>query len=104
GSLRLFKGERELGQSEQPLYRAARSGETVPGFEGQLMRLDGGRVAVRLSATSLFTERGAAEWHRRIRVDEQQHRVKNTITAIGALPTRMVKGSLSRPEFTDAFL
>jgi two-component system CheB/CheR fusion protein len=120
GSLRLFQGERELGQAEQPLYRAARTGEAVSGFEGQIVRADGRRVDVLISATALFddggkvsggiaaildiSERRAAEAHQQILLYELQHRVKNIITTIGALATRMMKGSPSLEDFSAAFL
>ncbi|MGE0577733.1 chemotaxis protein CheB [Reyranella sp.] len=120
GSLRLFQGERELAESEQPLYRAARSGEAVSGFEGQILRADGSRADVLISATALLgesgevsggiaaildiSERRAAEARQQILLYELQHRVKNIITTIGALATRMLKESPSLEAFTTAFL
>lgn len=120
GRLRLFQGERELGQSEQPLYRAARAGEAVSGFEGQIVRADGNRVDALISATGLFddagkvsggiavildiSERRAAEAHQQVLLYELQHRVKNIITTIGALATRMLKGGPSLDVFSEAFL
>jgi two-component system CheB/CheR fusion protein len=119
-SLRLFQGDRELSQAEHPLYRAARSGEAVSGFEGQIACADGRRVDVMISATALFSEAGevrggiaaildiserrAAEAHQQILLHELQHRVKNVITTIGALTTRMLKISPSLEDFSIAFL
>jgi two-component system, chemotaxis family, CheB/CheR fusion protein len=53
---RMFDGDRELMPDEQPLQRAARSGETVPDFEGRIVRADGGSVDVIMAATPLFDE------------------------------------------------
>lgn len=119
GSLRLFQAERELGRDEHPLYRAAH-GEAVAGFEGEIARLDGSRVDVLISATPLFDEAGkvrggiaaildiserrAVQAHQQILLYELQHRVKNIITTIGALATRMLKDSQSLEQFTAAFL
>ena len=43
-ALRVFQDERELGPSEQPLHRAAHSGQSVPAFEADVMRADGRRI------------------------------------------------------------
>lgn len=118
--LRLFQGGRELSRAEQPLYRAARLGEAVSGFEGEIARADGSRVEVMIEATGLFDESGevrggivaildiserrAAEAHQQVLLYELQHRVKNIITTIGALATRMLKGSPSVDDFSTAFL
>jgi PAS domain S-box-containing protein len=53
---RMFDGDRELMPDEQPLQRAARSGESVPDFEGRIVRADGGSVHVIMAATPLFDE------------------------------------------------
>lgn len=119
-ALRVFQDERELGPSEQPLYRAAHSGQSVPAFEADVMRADGGRISVMMSATPMFddqgkvrggiaaildiTERREAEAHQRVLLYELQHRVKNIITTIGALASRMMKDSRSLEEFSAAFL
>ena len=119
-ALRVFKGERELGPTEQPLYRAAHSGQAVPAFEADLLRTDGRRINVMMSATPMFdeqgkvrggiaaildiTERRAAEAHQQILLYELQHRVKNIITTIGALASRMMKDSASLEDFSVAFL
>jgi len=120
GALRIFQGGRELAESEHPLQLAAQSGQAVPGLECQLLRSDGQRVDVMLSATPLFDEKGrasgaiaalldvserrAAEAHQQILLHELQHRVKNIITTIGALASRMMKDSATLEEFAPAFL
>ena len=119
-ALRVFQDERELGPSEQPLYRAAHSGQSVPAFEADVMRADGRRISVMMSATPMFddqgkvrggiaaildiSERRVAEAHQRVLLYELQHRVKNIITTIGALASRMMKDSRSLEEFSPAFL
>ncbi len=118
--LRIFRGDRELPAGEQPLHRAAHSGQAVSAFEGQIQRPDGSRVDVMMSATPMFddqgklrggiaalldiTERRAAEAHQQVLLFELQHRVKNIITTIGALASRMVKDSDSLEDFSSAFL
>jgi two-component system, chemotaxis family, CheB/CheR fusion protein len=52
----MFADGRELMPDEQPLQRAARTGETVPDFEGRIVRPDGGSVDVIMAATPLFDE------------------------------------------------
>jgi two-component system CheB/CheR fusion protein len=117
--LPLVQGEHHLTAEEQPLLRAARAGEAVPSFEGQLLRPDGSRVDVMMTATPLFDEgakvRGAiaaimdiserkrAEAQQQVLLHELQHRVKNIITTIGALASRMLKGGQSLDSFADAF-
>lgn len=116
--LRLFLDDRELPLDEQPLHRAAKSGQSVPRFEGHVVRADGSRIAVTMAATPLFDEAGKVKGGMATIIDiserqateaqhqvlELQHRVKNVITTIGALATRMVKGSTSLEEFSQAFL
>lgn len=118
--LRIFQAERELGPDEQPLRRTALSGQAVPSFEGHVLRKDGSRVDIMMSATPLFddtgkvrggiaamldiTERRAAEAHQQILLHELQHRVKNIITTIGALASRMIDDSHSLEDFSSAFL
>src|SRR5918994_4283583 len=118
--IRIFHGDRELPAEEQPLHRAVHSGHAASAFEVQLQRADGSRVEVMMSATPMFddqgkarggiaavldiTERRAAEAHQQVLLYELQHRVKNIITTIGALASRMVKDSDSLEEFSSAFL
>jgi two-component system CheB/CheR fusion protein len=119
-ALRFFDGERELRPEEQPLLRAARSSEPTTGFEVKLGRADGSRVDVMVSATPLLddggktrggiavlldiSERKAAETHQQVLLYELQHRVKNILATIGALAGRMLRGSTSLTEFSEAFL
>jgi two-component system, chemotaxis family, CheB/CheR fusion protein len=60
---RLVDGGRELVAADDPLQRAARTGEPVPDFQGRVLRADGGSTDVVISATPLFdgngTPRGA---------------------------------------------
>ena len=118
--LRLFQAERELRPEEQPLQRSAQTGQAIAGFEGQILRTNGSRVDVMMSATPLFddhgkvrgaisaildiSERRAAEAHQQILLHELQHRVKNIITTIGALAARMLRDSSSMEDFSSAFL
>jgi two-component system CheB/CheR fusion protein len=119
-ALRIFRGEHELRSDEHPLHRVAHSGQAVPAFEAQIQRTDGKRVEVMMSATPMLddqgkvrggiaaildiTERRAAEAHQQILLYELQHRVKNIITTIGALASRMMKDSTSLDDFSAAFL
>src|SRR4029078_3813106 len=91
--LRIFEGERELNASEHPLYRAARAGQSVPSFEGQLQSAKGTLADVIMSAVPLVNEarelrggiavivdishRKAVEAHQQVLLYELQHRVKN---------------------------
>ena len=84
------------------------------------MRADGRRISVMMSATPMFddqgkvrggiaaildiSERRVAEAHQQVLLYELQHRVKNIITTIGALASRMMKDSRSLEEFSSAFL
>jgi two-component system CheB/CheR fusion protein len=117
---RLFDGEREISPAEQPLLRASRSGEATPQFEGQVMRADGSRVDVLMTATPLFddmrrprggiaalvdiSERKRAEAHQQALLHELQHRVKNVLSTVSALATRMLHGPQPPREFARAFL
>src|SRR5215472_7473998 len=56
---RLLDGGRELVAADDPLVRAARTGEAVPDFQGRLLRADGSSTDVIISATPLFHENGA---------------------------------------------
>jgi len=117
--MRLFQGDRELDIGEQPLHRAVHSGESVSGLEAQLQRPDGSRIDVMLSATPLnnthgprggilaivdLTERKVAEAHQLVLLYELQHRVKNIITTISSLASRMIRGTDSLKVFSVAFL
>jgi two-component system CheB/CheR fusion protein len=119
-ALRVFDGKRELTPDEHPLYRVARSGQAVAAFETRIQRTNGDHVEVMMSATPMFdeqgkvrggiaamldiTERRTAEAHQQILLHELQHRVKNIITTIGALASRMMKDSSSLNDFGAAFL
>jgi len=119
-SLRLFQNGRELPAAEQPLQRAAQTGKPVSDFEGALLRADGSRLDVTISATPLLSEdrnvRGAiativdvserktAERRQDLLLRELQHRVKNILASIAALANRMLKSSPPNEEFASAFL
>jgi two-component system CheB/CheR fusion protein len=118
--LRLFDGERELPPDQHPLHRSTYKGERSPIFEGQLLRADGSRVEVMISATPLLgedgrprggiaalldiTERKRDEAHKQVLLHELQHRVKNILGTTGALATRMLRESPSPDSFAPAFL
>ena len=116
GAAHLPGRPRAAGPSEQPLHRAAHSGQAVSAFEAEIQRADGRRVDVMMSATPMFddqgkvrggiaaildiSERRAAEAHQQVLLYELQHRVKNIITTIGALASRMMKDSRSLEDFS----
>ncbi|HEU5094527.1 MAG TPA: PAS domain-containing protein, partial [Reyranella sp.] len=118
--LRLFDGERELAPADQPLLRASQSGESVPGFEGQILRPDGSRVDVLMMATPLLdeerrprggiaalvdiSERKRGEAHQQVLLYELQHRVKNILATVTALATRMLRNAPAPEAFATAFL
>src|SRR5262249_47730982 len=118
--MRLFQGERELGVDEQPLQVASRSGRAVANFEGQLIRPDGERRDVMMTATPLFdhtgkvrggiaaivdiSERKNAEARQQVLLYELQHRVKNIIATISALATRTLRADVPADQFSEAFL
>jgi two-component system CheB/CheR fusion protein len=117
---RLIEAETELAREDQPLERARRTGEPVPGWQGRLVNGSGQGVHVMISATPLFgddhTVRGAiaaivditahkqAEEHQRLLLDELQHRVKNILATVGSLASRMARTSRTVEEFQTAFL
>lgn len=119
-AMRLFDGDRELPAKQQPLHRAALGGEAVPAFEGHVMRSDGSKADVIISATPLFaesgsvrggiaalidiTERKRGEAQKQVLLHELQHRVKNILATIAALATRMLRNSKSPETFAQAFL
>jgi len=116
---RLFQGEEEMPTADQPLQKAARTGEPVTGFEGQLESAIGSSAEVMISATPLFNEhdavRGAiaaivnisqhkkAEAHQRLLVDELNHRVKNMLAVVLSLTTQTLRRSKTLDEFSGAF-
>jgi two-component system CheB/CheR fusion protein len=118
-TLRLFQADRELTLEEQPLQIAIRSGRPVSSFEGQLLRGDGERRDVMLTATPLFDEggkaRGAiaaivdiserkkAEARQQVLLYELQHRVKNIIATISALASRTLRRDVQPEEFVQSF-
>jgi len=119
GAVRLFEGERELGPDEHPLQRALGAARPVDSVATSLMRPDGTRSTVMVTATPLLGEdgeaRGAisaivdiselkhAEAHHQILLHELQHRVKNIIATVSALAGRTLRPDLSLAEFVHAF-
>jgi two-component system CheB/CheR fusion protein len=117
--MRIVQDGRELAPAEQPLNRAVRSGETISSFEGEVIRPDGSRLPVLMSATPLLTETGKArggiaviidiserkqgEAQQQILLHELQHRVKNILTTVSALALNMLKRSGSLEEFAGSF-
>jgi two-component system CheB/CheR fusion protein len=119
GNLRILHGDRDLKPEEQPLQRAVRSGEVVNESEAVLVRPDGSRTDVLISATPMLSEDGKvrggiaaildiserkrSEVQQQVLLHELQHRVKNIITTVSALSTRMLKGGPSLEDFSAAF-
>jgi two-component system, chemotaxis family, CheB/CheR fusion protein len=118
--LRLFDNGTELPLENHPLQTAARTGETVPEWRGQLQNARGGSVHTMISATPLFTNdgttRGAiaaivdmsshrhAEEQQQALLHELQHRVKNVLATVSSLATRMARTYHSIDGFQNAFL
>jgi two-component system, chemotaxis family, CheB/CheR fusion protein len=102
---RLFTDDRELAFWEQPLQRAAATGQAIAPMEGRLERADGTSVDVMAAAEPLLDESGAprgavgvlvniserkhAEEHQNRLLHELQHRVKNLLASVSALTQRM---------------
>ncbi len=118
--IRLFRDDRELAAEEHPLRVAASNGQVVSDFDGQLLRRDGQRLDVLVSATPILAENGVphgaiaavldiserkhAEARQQVLLYELQHRVKNIIATISALATRTLRADSMNGEFADAFL
>jgi two-component system CheB/CheR fusion protein len=118
-SFRLLEGGQELPRDSNPLEWAARHGETVSSWQGQLETENGDSTPVMISATPLFTENGAvrgavaaiidisrhkqAEDQQEFLLAELQHRVKNILATIGSLAMRLSDGR-SVEAFNDSFL
>jgi two-component system, chemotaxis family, CheB/CheR fusion protein len=118
--IQLFDGKRQLALWEHPLVRSAADGARSPRFEGQLVRVDGSKIDVAITATPLATALGSgrgaiaaimdisemkqAEAHQDVLLHELQHRVKNILATVSSLAMRMVKSSRTLDEFSDAFL
>jgi len=119
-SLRLFEGDVEIPEDEQPLQRARRTGTAVPLWHGRVVTPEGRSVHVLISATPLFAEdghvRGAiaaivdmslhkqAEEHQQSLLGELQHRVKNILATISSLASRMTRTYGTVDTFHSAFL
>src|SRR6202008_2020170 len=117
--LRLFEGGQEV-QPDQQLLQATAPSLPLHSFEGQLLRADGKRLDVVITASPLLDEDGKARGAVAAIVDvsehknneagqqallyELQHRVKNIIATISALATRMLRKEVTAAQFTDAFL
>jgi two-component system CheB/CheR fusion protein len=111
--------DRALARDDFPLQHAVRSGQPVAEYEAVLVRPDGTRIDVLMSATPLFddegkvgggiavildiSERKRGEAQQQVLLHELQHRVKNIITTVGALATRMLKGAASLEDFAASF-
>jgi two-component system CheB/CheR fusion protein len=117
-ALRLFQGEREIAFDDSPLQLATRSGRTIDGFEAALVRGDGERCDVMITATPLLdeagkvrggiaaiadiTERTVAEARQQELLHELQHRVKNIIATVSALASRTLRADAGAPSFVEA--
>jgi two-component system CheB/CheR fusion protein len=118
--LRLYSGDAEVPGDEQPLQRVARTGDPISGWLGRLIDRTGQAVHVMISATPLFADgggvRGAiaamvdvsehkqAEERQQVLLYELQHRVKNILTTITSLATRMSRRHQTVDSFHEAFL
>ena len=116
---RLFDHDRELPFWEQPLQRAAFTGQAVSAVEGRFVRSDSTSLNVLVSAEPLFDEqakpRGAVaaivdisdrkelEKHQSRLLHELQHRVKNILANVTSLASRMLTTSTSLEEFGTGF-
>jgi two-component system, chemotaxis family, CheB/CheR fusion protein len=118
--VRLLENGSEIPADRQPLQHAARTGQPVPTFEGQLVRADGSKAEVLISAAPLFDETGKTRGAiaaivdisqvkesaaaQKLLVHELQHRGKNIVATVGALAERLLKSSTSLDDFSNAFL
>jgi two-component system CheB/CheR fusion protein len=118
--LRLWSGDAEVPDADHPLQRAARTGEAVHGWQGRLVDRSGRSVYVMIWATPLLAESGVvrgaiaaivdvsehkqSEERQRVLLYELQHRVKNVLTTITSLATRMSRRHQSIDSFHEAFL
>ncbi len=118
-AFRLLDDKGAVTPMNQPLQKAARTGEAVTNWQGRLENDRGETVHVMISATPLFKENGAvrgavaaivdisphkqAEAQQRFLLSELQHRVKNILATIGSLVTRMPHDRGSVAEFRDSF-
>jgi two-component system CheB/CheR fusion protein len=117
---RLYSGEAEVPIAEQPLQRAASTGEAIHGWQGRVVDRSGRSVHVMISATPLFSDAGGvrgaiaaivdvgehkqAEARQQVLLYELQHRVKNILTTITSLATRMSRRHQTIESFHEAFL
>jgi two-component system CheB/CheR fusion protein len=118
--LRLICKGKEVPSDEQPLALASRKGEAISGQEAQVLRGDGSRIDVLVSAAPLFDETGKArgaiagivditrrkrdETHQIMLLHELQHRVKNILATVTALASRLLRTTTDMDIFRDAFL
>jgi two-component system CheB/CheR fusion protein len=117
---RLYSGDAEVPIAEQPLQRAASTGEAIHGWQGRVVDRTGRTVHVMISATPLFSDAGGvrgaiaaivdvsehkqAEERQQVLLYELQHRVKNILTTITSLATRMSRRHQTIESFHEAFL
>ncbi|TIS63892.1 CheR family methyltransferase [Mesorhizobium sp.] len=118
-ALDVVREGKALDTVDQPLAMAIRTGEAVPQYEARIEKPGSTGVDVMVSATPLFDEsgkvRGAistlvdisrhkeAERSQERLLHELQHRVKNILSTITALTSRMVRSSHSMADFSAAF-
>jgi two-component system CheB/CheR fusion protein len=119
-NLRVFQGNDEVPQAQQPLAQSALTGMSIPSFEGRLVRNDGNSIDVMMAAAPLFdvdgrprgaiaaitdiTQRKQAEAYQQMLMHELQHRAKNIIATISALASRMLRTSTTVDDFNKGFL
>ncbi|TIQ63825.1 MAG: PAS domain-containing protein [Mesorhizobium sp.] len=118
-ALDVVREGKALDAVDQPLAMAIRTGEAVPQYEARIEKPGSTGVDVMVSATPLFDEsgkvRGAistlvdisrhkeAERSQERLLHELQHRVKNILSTITALTSRMIRSSHSMADFSTAF-
>lgn len=116
---RLVVGGRPIPPHELPLQIAAVSGTATASLEGRLERADGSHREVMISAAPLLDETGAlrgavaavvdisarkaSEAHQEMLLHELQHRVKNVVSTVVALASRMARNTSSLGAFMPAF-
>jgi two-component system CheB/CheR fusion protein len=118
--MKLVRNGEEIAVEDHPLALAARTGEAISGREARILRPDGERVDVLVSASPLFDDAGKArgaiagvvditqrkkdEAHQEMLLHELQHRVKNILATVTALASRLLRTTTSLDIFRDAFL
>jgi two-component system CheB/CheR fusion protein len=117
GLLGLRVAGQPISEGEQPLWKAARTGQAVPFLEAELVRADGGTLDVMLSAMPLLgstgsygaiaamidiSERKRASARQDVLLQELQHRVKNILATVASLATRLRRTNDNIDSYVEA--